>query len=175
MATNSANFIYINSNLKKMVEIGEDQRRVLFTELYEYSIYMTWVIGIFLGIHIEQIQKYSPPGISEVAPQMLITSHSHLLLMTLLLYFLNRMFRATLSTRKWPYYWTELSLVLALLGAITYSITHYLEAAIEYGGQLQMLWILERVSYGNIELSSTAYVLSIMGFLILAIIARILR
>lgn len=158
-----------------MTEGGEDQRRVLFTEFYEYCIYIAWVVGIFLGIHVEQIQKYSPPGTSEVAPQLLISSHSHLLLMTVVLFFLNRMFRATLSTRKWPYYWTEISLTFSLMGAFVYSISHYLEAAIEYGNQLQMIWILDKLSYGNIELSSTAYVLGIMSFLIMAIIARVMR
>lgn len=153
----------------------EDKGRVLFTELYEYAIYIAWLVGIFIGMHIEQIYKYSPPSVNEVPSNLLITSHSHLLLMTLLLYFLNRQFRATLETRKWPYYWTELSLVGALLGAYMYSISHYMEAAAEYGGQLQVLPLVERMSYGNIELSSTLYALSIMGYLVLAMIARIMR
>jgi hypothetical protein len=153
----------------------EDRRRVQFTELYEYAIYLAWLVGISLGIHIEQIYKYSPPGANEVPPRLLITSHSHLLLMTLLLYFLNRMFRATLATRKWPYYWTELSLVFALIGAFMYSVSKYLEAAVVYGNQLQVLSLLEKMSYGNMELSSTLYALSMMGFVILAMIARIMR
>lgn len=153
----------------------EDRRRVNFTELFEYAIYIAWLVGIFLGMHLEQIYKYSPPGANEVPPNLLITAHSHLLLMTLILYFLNRMFRATLATRKWPYYWTELTLVGALIGAYMYSLSHYLEAAVEYGGQLQMVSLLDKMSYGNIEISSTLYALSIMGFIVTAMIARIMR
>lgn len=153
----------------------EDRGRVNFTELYEYAIYLAWLIGIFLGMHVEQIYKYSPPGLNEVAPRLLITSHSHLLLMTIILYFLNRHFRSTLATRHWPHYWTELSLLLALVGAYLYSITKYFEAAVQYGGQIQLYSILDKMSYGNIEISSTAYVLGVMLFLILAIIARVMR
>lgn len=153
----------------------KDSKRVLFTELYEYAIYISWLVGIFIGIHIEQIYKYSPPGTNEIPPELLISSHSHLLLMTILLYFLNRRFRSTLSSRKWPHYWTELSLFIALIGAIMYSTTKYLEGAVEYGNQLQMLWVLEEVSYGNMEISSTIYALGIMLYIVLAMIARIMR
>lgn len=153
----------------------EDKDRVYFTELYEYAIYIAWILGIFLGIHAEQVSKYTPQGINEVPPALLISSHSHLLLMTLLLYFLNMVFRQTLATRKWPYYWTELLLVSALLGAYLYSITHYFEAAIEYGGQVQLISFVEKMSYGNIEISSTLYLLGIMGFLVMAMISRIMR
>ncbi len=153
----------------------EDKKRVLFTELYEHAIYITWLVGIFIGIHIEGIYKYSPPSIAEAPAQWLITSHSHLLLMTLLLYFLNRMFRATLATRKWPYYWTEGTLVFALLGAISFSIMYYLQAAISYGSQLQLISIVEKMSYGGVSWPSTIYALSIMGFITLAMIARIMR
>ena len=153
----------------------EDKKRVQFTELYEYAIYISWLVGIFIGIHIEQIYKYSPPGTNEIPPELLISSHSHLLLMTILLYFLNRQFRSTLPSRKWPYYWTELSLVIALIGAIMYSTTKYLEGAVEYGNQLQMAWVLEAVSYGNMEISSTIYALGIMLYIVLAMIARIMR
>jgi hypothetical protein len=153
----------------------EDRSRIQFTELYEYAIYIAWIIGIFLGIHIEQIYKYSPPGANEVPPTLLISSHSHLLLMTLLLYFFVRMFRNTLDSRKWPHYWTELMLVSALVGAYLYSITTYFAAAIEYGGQIQLISIVEKLSYGNIEISSTLYLLGIMGFLVMAMISRIMR
>ncbi|MBU2559278.1 hypothetical protein KKA03_00105 [archaeon] len=155
--------------------MAEDTGRVQFTELYEYVIYIAWILGIFLGIHAEQINKYSPPGANEVAPAPLIASHAHLLLMTLLLYFMVRMFRNTLETRKWPYYWTELMLVSSLVGAYLYSITKYCEAAIEYGGQIQLISFVEKMSYGNIEISSTLYLLGIMGFLVMAMISRIMR
>ena len=153
----------------------KDSKRLLFTELYEYAIYISWLVGIFIGIHIEQIFKYSPPSANEVPPELLISSHSHLLLMTILLYFLNRQFRSTLSSRRWPYFWTELSLFIALSGAIMYSVTKYLAAAVEYGNQLQMLWVLEKVSYGNMEISSTIYALGVMLYIVLAMIAKIMR
>ena len=153
----------------------EDSGRVNFTELYEYAIYIAWLVGIFIGIHIEQIYKYSPPSVNEVPAQWLITSHSHLLLMTILLYFLNRFFRATLATRKWPYYWTEGTLLFALMSAISFSIMYYLQAAIAYGGQVQLISIVEKMSYGGVSWPSTIYALSIMGFIILAMIARIMR
>jgi hypothetical protein len=95
--------------------------------------------------------------------------------MTILLYFLNRQLRSTLPTRKWPHYWTELSLIIALIGAVMYSVTKYLEGAVEYGNQLQMAWILEKVAYGNMEISSTIYALGIMLYIVLAMIARIMR
>jgi hypothetical protein len=155
--------------------VKEDNKRVVFTELYEHAIYISWLVGIFVGIHIEQIFKYSPPGVNEVPSELLISSHSHLLLMTILLYFLNRQFRSTISTRKWPHYWTEFSLVIALIGAVMYSVTKYLEGAVEYGNQLQMLWVLEELSYGNMEISSTIYALGIMLYIVLAMIARIMR
>lgn len=153
----------------------EDSKRVLFTELYEYAIYITWLVGIFIGIHIEGIYKYTPPGTTEVPPTLLITSHSHLLLMTVLLYFLNRMFRNTLATRKWPHHWTESTLVFGLIGAISFSIMYYFQAAITHGGQLQLVTYVEKMSYGGVSWPSTVYALSIMGFVILAINSRIMR
>jgi hypothetical protein len=95
--------------------------------------------------------------------------------MTILLYFLNRFFRATLATRKWPHYWTEGTLVFALMSAISFSVMYYLQAAIAHGGQLQLISIVEKMSYGGVSWPSTIYALSMMGFIILAIIARIMR
>jgi hypothetical protein len=52
---------------------------------------------------------------------------------------------------------------------------YYLQAAVTYGGQLQLISIVEKMSYGGISWASTLYALSIMGFIVLAIIARIMR
>jgi hypothetical protein len=85
------------------------------------------------------------------------------------------MFRGTLLTRRWPHYWTESTLVFGLIGAISFSIMYYFQAAITHGDQLQLVSYVEKMSYGGVSWPSAVYALSIMGFVILAINSRIMR
>lgn len=150
----------------------ESQDRLLFNELYEHAIYIVWLIGIFIGIHILSIYNYSPTGISEVPSRFLIASHTHILLMTAILFFLNRGLTLTLNTRGWPEYWTEGVLVLSLVGAVLTSLEFYFLDAANYGGQLQLFSYIDMMRYGGVSWGSTFYALGMMGYIVCAMIAK---
>jgi hypothetical protein len=148
------------------------ETRMLFTEVYKYGIYLAWIVGIFIGIHIQRIYYYSPPGVTEVPSGLLIASHTHILLMTILLFFLNREFRSTIKTRYWPHYWTEGLLIFALAGAFLTSLEYYISDAALYGNQLELFSYLDLMTYGGVSWGSAIYALGRMGFVVCAIIAR---